>query len=243
MAGYDDVMQRAADYQGMYGGNDFQCMKTKDPNDPRLGKIFKVRNIEPDNKGNLWAQFNDGLRIRVEILNDTYSMISEQAPALRPDQVRASQLNSIPKASAFIADGSMGTLDQTQVAKATQIVSQPDLVPSSTLNIFAGLGGGSQNASVNTPVQVTAQPTSSSNLAKDLFGMFSLSATDLEFSVPVDLPKLDLIQMMYDQASDKEEFLTKFSTYVMQNITLNSVKASMTGLLIPKPKKIRAPKD
>lgn len=237
MAGYEDIMQRAADYQSVYAGNKFQCMRTKTLNDPRLGEVFTVKKIEPQRNGQIFATLSDNSQITVETLNASFQMISDPGQIIPKAEV-IHMHNRLKKAS-----------DLTEVkSTAKDILGDiydsivPDVAPAPAqqpINILAGI----------EPLQSQQQPpqqqqivVSNVDLSKQLFGMFTVAPTDLEFSVPVKLPDLSLIQMMYAQASDKDEFITNFSQYVMQSIDLDSVKKAMSTLMEPKAKKIRAPK-
>lgn len=242
MPGYEDVMQRAADYQSIYAGSQFQCMKVTDLNDPRLGKIFTVRNIEPQRNGQIWAVLSDGSKIPVEVLNSSFNMLSESSTALAEGDVRA--MHARLKQPSALTPSMMETLDPAQRALADQKMLQQQEVQSApqVAQQAQNIAVGNPNSTVGVPTQLKA-PAPVTDLSKQLFGMFTLAPTDLEFLVPVKLPSLDLIQMMYAQATDKEEFLTNFSTYVLQNLDLESIKKAMSSLMEPKVKKIRAPKN
>lgn len=247
MPGYEDVMQRASDYHSHFAGSQFQCMKPITQNDPRLGKIFTVRNIEPQRSGQILAVLNDGSKIPVELLNSNFNMLTDQSQALSEADVRAMHAR-LTKGSNLSA-AMIGTLEpeQQEAIANKQNIAAPGVNADVNGKTLPPLGFASTEV-VQQPQQLqqtnvgqTVAPKQ--DLTKQLFGMFTLQPTDLEFQVPVKLPTLDLIQMMYAQATDKEEFLTTFSTYVLQNIDLESIKKAMSTLMEPKAKKIRAPKS
>ena len=242
MAGYEDIMQRAADYQSVYAGNKFQCMRTKTLNDPRLGEIFTVKKIEPQRNGQIFATLSDNSQITVETLNASFQMISDPSQIIPKAEVihmhnrlkKSSDLTEVKSSTQDLLGDVYDSNVQIPAPVEQSVTTQP-------IDIFAGIS----NAPVSQHItQIQPQQTVVSNvdLSKQLFGMFTLAPTDLEFSVPVKLPDINLIQMMYAQASDKDEFITNFSKYVMQNIDLDAVKKSLTILMEPKAKKIRAPK-
>lgn len=245
-----DPAQRAAEYMSMYGGQSFQCIKTKDPKDSRLGEVFTNIKVELGRDNNVYIVLPDKSRVPVDVFNNCFMMISEYSPAMPKEAVRRSQKESIPSAVEFAAE-SMETLDQAQLdkVKAAAInnkeanvrhasVPQLDVAP------IASYPGEITSVERSTTPQPQVQTKQSSeDLAKSLFGMFLLQPTDVEFEVPVELPDLNMIQMMYSQSVNKEEFLTKFATYVLNGLTVDVVKKSLTTLLEPKPKKIRATKS
>jgi len=242
MSKFNEAVERAAQYQSMYAGEKFQCMKTPDPKDSRLGDVFSVIRIEPGNDGNVYVVLNDKSKLVVDRFNNMFSMITNDSPVLPKEVVKRSQLSSIPKATEFAA--TMESLDQTQIQKIQQSAinntEKPIEVPSLNQVVF---GTNQTEAPKELPVSVSVNQPTSPDLAKSLFGLFALQPTKVEFEAAVNLPDLSLIQMMYAQSVDKEEFLTKFSTYVMQGITLDVIKQSMISILEPKPKKIRVPKS
>jgi hypothetical protein len=95
------------------------------------------------------------------------------------------------------------------------------------------------------PIERTAQPTQIVQTAKiqtdvdpgDLFGMFSLEDTDLNLSVRIKLPSKTLLKMMYQNSKNKEEFLTKLSNYINNNVTVDAIKKTMKKALAGDTKK------
>lgn len=251
MINYEELIQRAANYMSMYSGEKFQCMKTPDPKDPRLGDIFTVTKIEPGQDGQLYVFLNDRSRMNSEKFNNCFSMLTESTPALPKEAVRRSQLSSVPKVTEFVTGGGMATLDQTQMQRIQQTAVNATEPPVQAIPEQAAQTPwfleGIAPAADQAPVAALPQPVAAStpvpeDLAKSLFGMFALQPTKVEFEAAVDLPDLNLIQMMYSQSVNKEEFLTKFATYVTNSLTLDVVKKALSALLEPKAKKIRVPK-
>jgi hypothetical protein len=67
--------------------------------------------------------------------------------------------------------------------------------------------------------------------------MFSLEDTDLALSVKIKLPSKNLLKMMYSNSKNKEEFLTKLSDYINNNVTADSIKKTMKKMLSTTPTK------
>jgi len=61
--------------------------------------------------------------------------------------------------------------------------------------------------------------------------MFSLEDTELNLSVKVKLPSKTLLKMMYSNSKNKEEFLTKLSNYINNNVTVDAIKKTMKKAL------------
>ena len=87
-----------------------------------------------------------------------------------------------------------------------------------------------QTVQAPSKVQVDVDPG-------DLFGMFSLEDTDLNLSVRIKLPSKTLLKMMYQNSKNKEEFLTKLSNYINNNVTVDAIKKTMKKALAGDTKK------
>ena len=67
--------------------------------------------------------------------------------------------------------------------------------------------------------------------------MFSLEDTDLALSVKIKLPSKNLLKMMYSNSKNKEDFLTKLSDYINNNVTVDAIKKTMKKALASDGKK------
>ena len=73
--------------------------------------------------------------------------------------------------------------------------------------------------------------------ATNMFSMFNADETNLTISVNLKLPNKKLLKMMYENADNKETFLSDLSQYVYSKINNNIVKESLKKTLVPTSKK------
>lgn len=64
----------------------------------------------------------------------------------------------------------------------------------------------------------------------DMFNGFKKTSTKFELSLNLDLPAWPLVEMMYQNSDNKDEFVLNFSRYIIDNINIESVKTSVTNL-------------
>lgn len=68
------------------------------------------------------------------------------------------------------------------------------------------------------------------------FKMFNSDETDFLFKLKIKLPDRKLLKMMYNNAEDKNTFLSQLSEYVHETLTLNTIEDSLKSMLEPKQK-------
>jgi hypothetical protein len=72
-----------------------------------------------------------------------------------------------------------------------------------------------------------------SNVEKnEMFKMFSKADMHLDLNLKVKMPHIDLIKMMYQQAEDKDVFLTDLSEYVLNQMNAETIKDAFSKIVI-----------
>jgi hypothetical protein len=209
MNGYD--IETLIAVKTSFQSNKFQWIKTNDPN--KMGKVVEVRDVVPGRNGRFLAMLSDGSQLDTDLVSSNLMMITDGQEPLTFEEIRS--INYIPSLS-----------EEVQVSN--------DIPAEFAEEIKAQL-----------PVESKAQPTQIAQPAKiqidvdpgDLFGMFSLEDTDLNLSVRVKLPSKTLLKMMYQNSKNKEDFLTKLSNYINNNVTVDAIKKTMKKALASDGKK------
>lgn len=182
-----------------FQANEFQWIKTNDP--AKVGKVVTVRDVVPSRNGRFLAVLSDGTQLDTDRVSSDLMMITDDQQPLSMTEIRS--INYIP---AVGEDQSIAPeipaeyadlITQTPPVKAEQPVKAPE-----------------------TKTIVAVDPS-------DLFGMFSLEDTDLNLSIKLKLPSKNLLKMMYTNAKNKDEFLTKLSNYINNSVTVDSIKKTM----------------
>jgi len=98
-----------------------------------------------------------------------------------------------------------------------------------------------ERPSVSQPSQSTvSQPVPEKQNSSTMFSMFNTEETRLNVSLNIKLPNKKLLKMMYENADDKEIFLSDLSQYVYSEINKDIVKSSLKKTLVPSSKKNNA---
>lgn len=211
MNGYD--IDTLIAVKSSFQSNKFQWIKTNDPN--KMGKVVEVRDVVPGRNGRFLAMLSDGSQIDTDMVSSNLMMLTDGQDPLSFDEIRS--INYIPSLSEEVKVSSDIPTEFVDEIKAQ--APQPVL-------------GGQPAQTVQAPskVQVDVDPG-------DLFGMFSLEDTDLNLSVRIKLPSKTLLKMMYQNSKNKEEFLTKLSNYINNNVTVDAIKKTMKKALAGDTKK------
>ena len=211
MNGYD--IDTLIAVKSSFQSNKFQWIKTNDPN--KMGKVVEVRDVVPGRNGRFLAMLSDGSQIDTDMVSSNLMMLADGQDPLSFDEIRS--INYIPSLSEEVKVSSDIPTEFVDEIKAQ--APQPVL-------------GAQPAQTVQAPskVQVDVDPG-------DLFGMFSLEDTDLNLSVRIKLPSKTLLKMMYQNSKNKEEFLTKLSNYINNNVTVDAIKKTMKKALAGDTKK------
>ena len=211
MNGYD--IDTLIAVKSSFQSNKFQWIKTNDPNN--MGKVVEVRDVVPGRNGRFLAMLSDGSQIDTDMVSSNLMMLTDGQDPLSFDEIRS--INYIPSLSEEVKVSSDIPTEFVDEIKAQ--APQPVL-------------GAQPAQTVQAPskVQVDVDPG-------DLFGMFSLEDTDLNLSVRIKLPSKTLLKMMYQNSKNKEEFLTKLSNYINNNVTVDAIKKTMKKALAGDTKK------
>ena len=183
-----------------FQSNEFQWIKTADST--KAGKIVTVRDVVPGRNGRFVAILSDGTQLDTDRVSSDLMMITDDQPPLSSAEIAS--INYIPSLSEIQTNEQATTQElpiETQVTKTEPV----------------GLIKKSQS-DIQTKVEVDPN---------DLFGMFSLEDTDLNLSIKIKLPSKNLLKMMYSNAKNKDEFLTKLSNYINNSVTVDSIKKTM----------------
>ncbi len=204
-----------------FTGQRFQWGKTNDQN--LLGKIVKCKDIKPQGRS-FMAVFNDGSTVPTDKLNRNLMMITEGMQPLSKSEVNA--IAGPPRVEPIDRQGPTGggpismpdDLKQFQTPPSQKVISPKQEITENRHN----------------PLLKT-EPVHTTNM----FSMFNADETSLNISVNLKLPNKKLLKMMYENADDKETFLSDLSQYVHSKINNSIVKSSLEKTLIPATKKIK----
>lgn len=206
----------------------FQWVKTNDQN--LLGKVVKCKDIHPKGRGFI-AVFNDGSSIPTDNLNRNLMMITEGMQPLSKAEVQAiAGPPRVEKAAAPSVAGPMGSgpIQMPDELKQFQTPESETTRPAAN-NSQAGTQHSPKTERHFTPKQ------SESNM----FSMFNAEETNLNVAVTIKLPNKKLLKLMYENADDKEKFLSDLSQYVHSKINKDIVKGSLEKTLVPASKKTK----
>jgi hypothetical protein len=211
MNGYD--IDTLIAVKSSFQSNKFQWIKTNDPN--KMGKVVEVRDVVPGRNGRFIALLSDGSQIDTDMVSSNLMMLTDGQDPLSFDEIRS--INYIPSLSEEVKVSSDIPTEFVDEIKAQ--APQPILS-----------GQPAQIVQAPSKFQLDVDPG-------DLFGMFSLEDTDLNLSVRIKLPSKTLLKMMYQNSKNKEEFLTKLSNYINNNVTVDAIKKTMKKALAGDTKK------
>jgi hypothetical protein len=78
------------------------------------------------------------------------------------------------------------------------------------------------------------QPNISTSKKKvNMFENFNKSVTKFKVEVKIELPDPELVDIMYKNSLDKNEFIENFTSYIIENINIDNVKQSIIETLNP----------
>ena len=173
----------------------------------KLGKVVQVRDVMPSRNGRFMAVLSDGTQLDTDRVSSDLMMVTEDQQPMSMAEIQS--INYIPSLN-----------EDFKVTEEIPAEFRSEII---------------------APKQI-AQPAQPAQLKVstdpgDLFGMFSLEDTDLALSVKIKLPSKNLLKMMYSNSKNKEEFLTKLSDYINNNVTADSIKRTMKKMLSTTPTK------
>lgn len=181
-----------------FQANEFQWIKTNDPN--KIGKVVTVRDVVPGRNGRFIAILSDGTQLDTDMVSSNLMMITDDQQPMSMAEIKS--INYVPSLTE-----DMDVSPDIPAEFADLITQTPPAKPA-------------QSAPAQTQPRLEVDPS-------DLFGMFSLEDTDLNLSVKLKLPSKNLLKMMYTNAKNKDEFLTKLATYINNSVTVDSIKKTM----------------
>ena len=215
MNGFD--METLIAIKSSFQANKFQWIKTNDPK--KIGTVVEVRDVVPGRNGRYLAILSDGTQLDTDMVSSSLMMLSDDQPPMSMAEVQS--INYIPSLSEDFKVSSEIPQEFANEIKQPVETPQPKLQPELT----------GQPAQIIQPkATVPTDPT-------DIFGMFSLEDTELTIPIKLKLPAKSLLKMMYSNSKNKEEFLTKLSNYINNNITVDAIKKTMKKTLGSESKK------
>ena len=210
--------QRLISLKENFTGQKFQWIKTNDVS--LRGKIVKCKDVEP--RGNMFMiYFNDGSKIEERLLNRNLMLISEGMSPLSKEEINSINGPVIPSSPSSKNEGPIKMPDDL---KQFQTPNVPPTSPET--------GTLSKQAK---PKEKNVQTT-------NMFSMFNAEETLLNIQVNLKLPNKKLLKMMYENADNKETFLSDLSQYVYSKINNNVVKDSLKKTIKPSVKITRKTK-
>lgn len=180
-----------------FQSNEFQWIKTNDS--AKLGKVVTVRDVVPGRNGRFLAILSDGTQLDTDMVSSNLMMLTDDQQPMSMAEIRS--INYVPSLS-----------EEPSIA--------PELPPEYAEMITQTPPARPAQAEQAKSAKLEVDPS-------DLFGMFSLEDTDLSLSVKIKLPSKNLLKMMYTNAKNKDEFLTKLANYINNNVTVDSIKKTM----------------
>ena len=203
MNGFD--METLMAIKSSFQANKFQWIKTGDVK--KLGQVVEVRDVVPGRNGRFLAILSDGTQLDTDEVSSCLMMLSDDQPPMSLAEVQS--INYIPSLS-----------EEMKVS------------PEIPADFAADIKNVVREQPIQTQAPVAAKPAPKLEIDPgDLFGMFSLEDTELNLSVKVKLPSKTLLKMMYSNSKNKEEFLTKLSNYINNNVTVDAIKKTMKKAL------------
>jgi hypothetical protein len=200
-----------------FTGQKFQWIKT--PKKELLGKVVKCRDIEPKGRGYM-AIFNDGSAISTDLLNRNLMMITDgMEPLSKSEVLSINGPQTPPSTENRVGPTGSGPIQMPDNLKEFQ-------TPTSNQ------GTETRNTKLE-PKPISQSSTPPGNM----FSMFNADETTLNISVNLKLPNKKLLKMMYENADNKETFLSDLSQYVYSKINNNTVKESLVKMFVPTPKR------
>lgn len=201
-----------------FTGQKFQWIKT--PKKELLGKVVKCRDIEPKGRGYM-AIFNDGSAISTDLLNRNLMMITDGMEPLSKSEVLSINGPQVaPSNQNNVGPTGSGPIQMPDNLKQFETPTSQKITEPTKETV-------QENPFIRqTPVHAT-----------NMFSMFNADETNLTISVNLKLPNKKLLKMMYENADNKETFLSDLSQYVYSKINNNIVKESLKKTLVPTSKK------
>lgn len=207
-----DLIQQIATYRDFFMGKPMQWIKNKDRT--KWSKIVTVNDVF--NRGKeIYAQMSDGSVLPINNINNDLMMITQESPALSLAAVQS--INDDPGVS----------------MSAESVVDDPALKAEVKENIQA-------TRSLDTPIsgakpvtenqQQPRQPTISKAEVKaepNYFAQFGAEKSNLNLSLSVNLPPMNLLKMMYNSAKDKDKFLKDLCQHINNQITEEVIQSSI----------------
>lgn len=221
MAEFDmDELMRLND---AYKGNEYQWIKPQDKN--QLGKLVKVLDIIPGKRkntstGNIqlyYAKLSDGIAIETSALDNVLMRIHEDQQPLSKAEVLSIYQEPSLDVDAISKDLPINNeiIDNT---KSNNLINKPI----SELNKLKSIDFENSEPLPNNENALNDF---------DLFGMFEVKDTQISLKLNIKLPNKNLLKMMLTNAQDKDEFTSKLSNYINNNISLDSVNLAVCKLL------------
>ena len=173
----------------------------------KLGKVVQVRDVMPSRNGRFMAVLSDGTQLDTDRVSSDLMMVTEDQQPMSMAEIQS--INYIPS-----LNEDFKVTEEIPAEFRSEIIAPKQIAPPAQ----------------PAQLKVSTDPG-------DLFGMFSLEDTDLALSVKIKLPSKNLLKMMYSNSKNKEEFLTKLSDYIKNNVTADSIKRTMKKMLSTTPTK------
>jgi len=212
-------------------GNEFQWIKPPKPE--LLAKVVKCIDVTPLG-GIFFAQFADGSQIETSKLGHNLMMLGGGTKPMNRAEVASISDNSYLNAPVPDKSKTKEVIVKNLGQKAGEEYEQE------------------QHDKINRPLksqpgnpikkkQSISEPAPA--VSANLFGSFATEETNLPIKVAVKIPPRSLLKMMYNSATDKNEFLMNLSLYVNQQINKDVVMESLKGIFEPKKKRATTKKE
>jgi hypothetical protein len=218
----EEAIQKIGSLKSMFQGQQFQWIKSPKPE--LLGKVVKCIDVNWVGGDVFMAQFEDGSKVPTQHLNSNLMMISEHSPAMSIAQIQS--INHDPRKTE--------KADQTEIKQSIQKTAGKDAAEAYQEEKTADLS--SMPASALTG-ETEVAPKAKMKIkqaapkAADLFGSFSTEPRAVSFEMEINLPSMELLKMMAENAKDKKEFTEQLSQYIIAEINNDVIKGAIQGWL------------
>jgi hypothetical protein len=225
----DELLKKWQSLKEAFQSEHFQWIMPPAGQESSGGKVVKCIDIEHVGNGRFVAMFDDKSQIDTRKINEAMMMM---APGVEP-------LSQIEVASIMQGGGTNESmLDKDKMAQEVKNNLGAEAAQEYLNEANKAKSNPNVAAAAATPNQVIQpQPTIT---AENIFGSFSTEDTNIALKMSIQLPKKNLLKMMYQNASDKDEFIENLSLYVLGQINKDVINDSLIGMLDPKRKKTSA---
>lgn len=207
-----DLIQQVSTYRDFFLHKQMQWIKPSDPS--KLAKVVTVSEVFSRGR-DIYAQLSDGSNIPVSKLNSDLMMITNDNPVMTLEQVKS--INYDPGVSfSPVAGGDDPYNDENlsvkEPATITEKYAEKMGVPKDSPDVRPTPAGVERRVQTSSP---------------NFFNQFTADPINLNLTININLPPMNLLKMMYNNAKDKDDFLKNLCSHINNQITESVIKESI----------------